>query len=288
MKKIAYAIFSLMLFALVGCDDDGSCMKVHHTSLASGGCNFVFDDGSVVGVLGGSCTDSYVISDSSKWGVWRHSYQTLDQCLAGRISYKQAITNLKSVKSPSGVETVTIGKQVWMAKNLNVETEGSWCYDNKPENCEKYGRLYTWAAAMNLLESCNGLHCAVEARHRGICPSGFHIPTRDEFKELVKFAGGSEKAKKALRSKTGWGWEKKGSDTYGFSALPAGYCSSRYEKFYDVGSDAYFWSSTEINGDRAYGLSINAYDLNLGVDYSGIYRPGKGHASSVRCLQGSN
>lgn len=279
MKKIAYAIFSLMLFALVGCDDDGSCMKVHHTSLASGGCNFVFDDGSVVGVLGGSCTDSYVISDSSKWGVWRHSYQTLDQCLAGRISYKQAITNLKSVKSPSGVETVTIGKQVWMAKNLNVETEGSWCYDNKPENCEKYGRLYTWAAAMNLLESCNGLHCAVEARHRGICPSGFHIPTRDEFKELVKFVGGSEKAQKALRSKTGW--EKKGSDTYGFSALPAGYYSSTYEKFYYVGNYADFWSSTEYKGD-------NAYDLYIGDRSAYVDSDVKYNAYSVRCLQDSN
>lgn len=276
MKKIAYAIFSLMLFALVGCDGDGSCMKVHHTSNASNGCNFVFDDGSVVGVLGGSCTDSYVISDSSKWGVWRHSYQTLDQCLAGRISYKQAITNLKSVKSPSGVETVTIGKQVWMAKNLNVETEGSWCYDNKPENCEKYGRLYTWAAAMNLLESCNGQHCAVEARHKGICPSGFHIPTRDEFKELVKFAGGSEKAQKALRSKTGW--EKKGSDTYGFSALPAGRYLSSYEKFYDVGYSAGFWSSTEDEGDGAYLLDIVDF-------YADVSTYDKSTAQSVRCLQ---
>ena len=283
MKKIYYVILSLMFFALVGCKDENDerlCMKVHHTSLASGGCNFVFEDGSVVGVLGGSCTDSYVISDSSKWGVWRHSYQTLDQCLAGRISYKQAITNLKSVKSPSGVETVTIGKQVWMAKNLNIETEGSWCYDNKPENCEKYGRLYTWAAAMNLLESCNGLHCAVEARHRGICPSGFHIPTSDEFEELVKFAGGSEKAQKALRSKTGW--EKKGSDTYGFSALPAGYYFSGNKKFDNVGGRARFWSSTESEGSNAYYLDIYGYDAYV---YSNGH---KDTAYSVRCLQDSN
>lgn len=152
-------------------------------------------------------------------------------------------------------DTVTIGKQVWMAKNLNIETEDSWCYGNKPENCEKYGRLYTWEAAQH------------------VCPSGWHLPSKYEFEKLFEFAGGSEKA---LRSKTEW--EKKGSDTYGFSALPAGYYSSYHEKFVDVGSSAYFWSSTEYNGYLAFSLYI--YDYTAGV-----YSIDKYRARSVRCLQ---
>lgn len=46
--------------------------------------------------------------------------------------------------------TVKIGNQVWMVKNLNVNVDGSVCYDNDPANCVKYGRPYTWVAAQRV------------------------------------------------------------------------------------------------------------------------------------------
>ena len=64
-------------------------------------------------------------------------------------------------------QTVEIGEHVWMAENLNFNMEGaSWCYDNSPANCTRYGRLYTWHAA------------------RKACPEGWMLPTRSHFRKL--------------------------------------------------------------------------------------------------------
>ncbi len=93
-------------------------------------------------------------------------------------------------------KTVTIGTQTWMAENLNYAYTGvpynysgytsdstSWCYENDPANCAKYGRLYTWAAAMDSSgtwstngKGCGyGSECSPTGTIRGICPEGWHV-----------------------------------------------------------------------------------------------------------------
>ena len=155
--------------------------------------------------------------------------------------------------------TVKIGNQVWMAKNLNVNVPGSMCYENDPANCEKYGRLYTWEAAMKA------------------CPTGWHLPSKEEFETLLVNVGFSGKERGENLSAASWN----GADKFGFSALPAGGYYSVSKEFGGLGYNTYFWSSPEYSSGYPYTLGINDY-------YTGVDSHGKRGAYSVRCLQDSN
>jgi uncharacterized protein (TIGR02145 family) len=159
-------------------------------------------------------------------------------------------------------KTVKIGDQTWMAENLNCNVNGSKCYGNKTENCNKYGRLYNWSTA------------------RSVCPYGWHLPSGNEWQALTDFAGGSAVAGTALKTEAGWNigsGYKPGTDNYGFSALPGGGgYSGGY--FYPSGYNGYWWTSSEFSKDGAYYLSIS---YNEGIYY---YDRGKSGLFSVRCV----
>jgi len=187
-------------------------------------------------------------------------------------------------------KTVPIGDQVWMAENLDYYVSGSKCYKNSEANCAIYGRLYDWATAMALPSSCNSSTCAsqVNTKHKGICPSGWHIPNDDEWTTLINFVGGSLTAGKHLKAREGWnscgpsGSSKSYSceDTHSFSALPGGYDYSG-GSFGSVGY-GYWWSSSEYSAYIAYSR-IMVFDSE-GVGYNHY---NKDRLQSVRCLQDS-
>ena len=158
-------------------------------------------------------------------------------------------------------KTVTIGTQTWMAENLNYEADFSFCYNNKPENCAKYGRLYIWEAAMNS------------------CPAGWGLPSLEEFLLLVANVGGREVAGKVLKSTDGWKDGGNGTDDFGFSALPAGYMYND-STFYYEGEFGQFWSASGTSW--MYQLEL-AYDRDTSFIFS-LYRE---FAFSVRCLKGA-
>jgi uncharacterized protein (TIGR02145 family) len=180
-------------------------------------------------------------------------------------------------------QTVVICGQTWMAKNLNYNASGSKCYDNSSANCDKYGRLYDWATAMDLLSSCNSSSCSsqMQAKHRGICPEGWHIPSDAEWTTLENNVGGSSTAVTKLKAVNGWNTGNNGTDNYGFAALPGGYGGSG-GSFYYAGGYGGWWSATEHNASNAYYRFIN-YD-NESVHRDVIY---KSLLLSVRCLQDS-
>ena len=210
--------------------------------------------------------------------------------------------------------TVKIGGQVWMAENLNYAYTGvpfdydgntsdstSWCFGNDPANCDTYGRLYTWAAAMDSVgewstngKGCGyGKTCSVASAGsatlvRGICPKGWHLPSHDEWEALIVAVDGSiteytssNTAGTKLKAQTGWKINGNGTDAFGFSALPAGYRNNYGGSFGYGGLGVYFWSSTEDDSGSAYSMFLDHdYDnADLG-DYGSKY-----DGFSVRCLK---
>jgi len=163
--------------------------------------------------------------------------------------------------SPFGFKTVKIGNQVWMAENLNIDIQGSKCYEDNPENCKKYGRLYYYGIAVQA------------------CPKGWHLPSDKEWQMLIDFVGGEKTAGTKLKATSGWndyeGKSGNGTDEYGFSALPGGGGSFNY-----VGEGGFWWSSTEYDASYAYYRGMyydNAYVNRSDTDKSIFF--------SVRCVQ---
>ena len=155
--------------------------------------------------------------------------------------------------------TVVIGGKTWMAENLNNVTTNSWCYNNNSSNCNTYGRLYTWDAARNA------------------CPSGWRLPTRQDWTNLVNAAGGWSVAGHALKARSP-SWD--GDDTYGFSALPGGL---RYPagSFWHLGGWGFWWSATELDADDAYYVNVGGTGRTY-VSEGWLY---KNSGLSVRCLR---
>ena len=161
-------------------------------------------------------------------------------------------------------QTVKIGTQTWMAENLNYETEDSYCYDDKSENCTKYGRLYTWDAA------------------KTACPTNWHLPNNDEWNTLITAVGGRSTAGKMLKSTSGWNGRNgsgNGTDDYSFSALSAGYRGND-GGFNDAGGYANIWSSSEYDSNIAYGMFLDYHS-----DATHLYDNPKVDGFSVRCLK---
>jgi len=184
-----------------------------------------------------------------------------------------------------------------MAENLNYNASDSKCYNNSEANCVKYGRLYNWATAMVLPASCNSSFCAsqVGTKHRGICPSGWHIPSNEDWNVLMKFANPNcsdnsncAGAGTKLKATSGWNYypdpnSGNGTDDYGFSALPGGSGYSGSDYFGYVGEQGQWWSSSESNINGGTGAST--IRMTKGNDVDNCNSCGKDALFSVRCVK---
>jgi len=176
-------------------------------------------------------------------------------------------------------QTVKLGRQTWLAHDLNYETENSWCYGDDPANCEVYGRLYDWEAA------------------KTACPDGWHLATDEDWSTLIKYldrkadpnnwieseiAGGMMKATGTKEEGTGL-WNSPNKDATnisGFSAVPGG---ARFDdgSCLVMGMHAIYWSSTEYDANSVW---FRILDYGIG----GIYRDNSNvtrtQGLTVRCV----
>jgi uncharacterized protein (TIGR02145 family) len=200
-------------------------------------------------------------------------------------------------------KAVLIGEQTWMAENLNHAASGSKCgeggngsslIDDDTPICDAYGRLYNWATAMGFDASCNTASCAsqIDAEHKGVCPSGWHIPSEADWNALIKFIAPSCNishlchAAGKLKAASGWNKDANGTDDYGFAALPG--CYGNGSIFYGAGGCGRWWYATEGAVNHAITLSLYSsadYDdsgLLLYIDDNDSY---KNLFHSIRCVR---
>ena len=168
-------------------------------------------------------------------------------------------------------KTVKIGEQTWMAQNLNYKTkDGSWCYDNKADNCKQYGRLYDWKTA------------------KTVCPNGWKLPDTADWNRLVLTAGEKGLEDETLKAKSGWKEDCdgnkncNGTDNYGFSALPGGYRDDD-GSFEYAGYDGNWWTATEMDDIYVYTRNMKCCSPQWGsrVKVDGYY---ESYGLSVRCV----
>jgi len=190
--------------------------------------------------------------------------------------------------------TVQIGTQCWLKENLNIGakipdtqeqsnngTIEKYCYNNDESNCVIYGGLYQWNEMMQYVTTPG---------EKGICPTGWHIPTAGECGTLTDFlggtsvAGGKMKSAGTIEAFTGlWHSPNTGAtNESGYTAVPAAERSSG-GGFGSIGSYGYLWFSSEASAFYAWG-----WHLGYNYSYVGLFPNYKNAGFSVRCLRDAN
>jgi uncharacterized protein (TIGR02145 family) len=206
------------------------------------------------------------LSSNRTYYLKAYAINVKDTAYGNEISFKTlpvypkgSITDPRDGKHYS---TINIGDQWWMAENLNHSGGGTYCYDNNAAYCDTFGRLYRWSTAV------------------GACPSGWHLPSDEDWKTLEMELGMSQSA----ANNTGWrgtdqGTQLKAEGPSGFDVLMGGFrnLSNGYEY---INSSGTFWTSTEV-------VAGTAWYRGFGLPETNIHRDEfeKNYGFSVRCVK---
>jgi uncharacterized protein (TIGR02145 family) len=232
-----------------------------------------------------------------------------DECVGGTTGKKPCVLEIDSFLNPTLTygkvkdndgniyKTIEIGtaleggrissRRVWMAENLRTtsyndgtaipnitsnaswgsQTAGAWCYNNNDvSNNTLFGKLYNWHAVNT----------------GKLCPTGWHIPTETEWRELKDdlIASGVTTMNVSSELKSVYGWEYLvPTNSTGFTALPGGNRGS-FGAFSLVGGSAYWWSSSTTFAGGGFNVWMGSTDNYLYTNESL-----KTAGYSCRCIQ---
>ncbi len=246
-------------------------------------------DGTGIGSFTSSMTG---LSAGTTYYVRSYATNSIGTAYGGNMSFTTVANNVTDVDG-NVYNIVTIGTQVWMKENLkttkfrNNNSIGTttpstldisnstiyptpkyqWAYAGNEINVATYGRLYTWYAVTD---------------NRGLCPTGWHVPSDVEWSILVTFLGGDGSAGGKVKEIGSVHWSNPNTgatNSSGFTALPSGNrnTSGNYSQ---IGNGCYFWSTTED-------LTTTAFYRELYYNNSilGRFSLSKIHGFSVRCVK---
>jgi uncharacterized protein (TIGR02145 family) len=168
-----------------------------------------------------------------------------------RIIFSILIIGLACIGNyAQNVKEIKIGRYTWMSENLNAAIKGSWYYNDDATMGAKYGRLYTWEAA------------------KKACPVGWHLPTENEWNDLIEIAGGNDNAGKALKS----------GGNLGFNAQLSGF--SNVGGYMMLDSYGTYWTASGYDQNHAWYIFFNSSDNQATKSYFT-----KTYGLSVRCVK---
>ncbi len=219
--------------------------------------------------------------------------------LSASVLHAQQFGTFKDTRDRKVYTTVRIGKQVWMATNLDVavfrngdtipqvktaeewiragqEGKPAWCYnENNPAIGLKFAKLYNWYAV---------------ADPRGLAPNGWHVSMKSDWEYLKSYLGEGDEWTAAWKLRSNKGWQvSKGSNTTGFSALPGGKRdeTGKFESDFEekdlLGYWGHWWNRTDYSTSDACFISLNGGAMDGG--YIGFYTGSKIQGMAVRCVK---
>jgi len=240
---------------------------------------------------------------------------TADETITFNLSSHTCGDTLTDIRNGKTYSTVLIGSQCWMAQNLNIgskiagatnqannSTIEKYCYNDLETNCDIYGGLYQWAETVQYLNGATNTtswNPLPMGNVQGICPSGWHIPTHDEWTTLERTVctsatcatdfpynntttgyRGTDEGNKLKESGTShWANGNNGTNSSNFTALPGGYRDTD-NTFYNISTFGYWWTAT------AYSSSY-AWNRNPYYSFATVFRYGyhKAYGFGVRCVK---